>query len=139
MEKCQYGQLAHEMIHDRLVLGISDKALSKRLFMNAELTLEKAKTMIRQREAVHEQRDMPENNGSTKHTTSVDQVNSKNIRHTSHRTAIAQPKLPGNLRFATQKCERCGSKPHPRDQCLFKQAECYKYKRKDILVISALL
>ena len=117
VENCQYGQLAHEMIHDRLVVGISDKALSERLCMDAELTLEKAKTMIRQLEAVHEQRDMLENSGSTKHTTTLDQVKSKNSRHTSRRTAIAQPKLPGNSRFATQKCKRCGNKPHPRDQC----------------------
>ena len=57
-------------------------------------------------------------------------LNQKNSRHTSRRTAIAQPKLPGNSRFATQKCKRCGNKPHPRDQCPAKQAECYKCKKK---------
>ena len=72
VENCQYGQLAHEMIRDRLVVGISDKALSEQLCMDAELTLEKTKTMIRQREAVHEQRDMLENSGSTKHTITLD-------------------------------------------------------------------
>ena len=43
------------MIRDRLVVGIRDTALSEWLQMDAELTLEKAKTTIGQREAVHEQ------------------------------------------------------------------------------------
>ena len=41
-----------EMIHDRLVVGIRDSALSERLQLDAALDLEKA---IRQREAVQEQ------------------------------------------------------------------------------------
>ena len=56
MENCQYGALAQEMICDRLVVGITGKALSEQLCANADLTLEKAKTMIRQREAINEQR-----------------------------------------------------------------------------------
>ena len=100
---------------------------------------EKAKTIIRQREAVHEQRDMLENSGSTKHTTTLDQVKSKNSSNTGHHTAIIPPKLPGNSRFVTQKCKRCGNKSHPQDQCPAKQTECLSAKRKDILVVSALL
>ena len=36
------------MIRDRLIVGIRDKSLSERLQMDAALTLEKAKTAIRQ-------------------------------------------------------------------------------------------
>ena len=43
-----------EMIRDRLVVGILDKGLSEKLQMYPELTLEQAKTMVRQKEAVHE-------------------------------------------------------------------------------------
>ena len=52
---CEYGNLEEEMIRDRLVVGIRDSALSERLQMDADLTLEKAKKQIRQREAVHQQ------------------------------------------------------------------------------------
>ena len=83
------------MIRDRLVVGISDKALSERLCMDGELTLEKAKTMIRQREAVHEQRDMLQSNGSSDHTTTLDQVNSQNSRRTGRHPSTAPPKPPG--------------------------------------------
>ena len=57
-ERCSYGQLTSEMIRDRLVVGIRDLALSERLQLNPDLTLEKAKTMIRQREAVHTQQQV---------------------------------------------------------------------------------
>ena len=53
-ENCNYGDLKEEMIRDRLV-GIKDMALSQQLQLDPELTLEKAKTKIRQREAVGEQ------------------------------------------------------------------------------------
>lgn len=54
-ENCAYGDLRNEMIRDRIVVGIRDEALSERLQLDSELTLEKAKTLVRQREAVHEQ------------------------------------------------------------------------------------
>ena len=43
------------MIRDCIVVGICDDALSERLQLDSELTLEKAKTLVRQQEAVHEQ------------------------------------------------------------------------------------
>ena len=52
---CEFGDMKEQMIRDRLVVGIRDKSLSERLQMETELTLEKAKRLIRQREAVKEQ------------------------------------------------------------------------------------
>ena len=43
------------MLRDRIVVGIADSSLSERLQMIEDLTLEKAKTLVRQREAVHKQ------------------------------------------------------------------------------------
>ena len=54
-ESCNYGDFKDEMIRDRLVVGIRDAALSQQLQLDPELTLEKAKKKIRQREAVGEQ------------------------------------------------------------------------------------
>ena len=56
VESCEYGELKSEMIHDRLVVGIRDSSLSEHLQTDAALTLEKAKTIVRQREAVQEQK-----------------------------------------------------------------------------------
>ena len=46
-DSCEYGDLKEEMIRDRLVVGIRDKALSERLHMESDLTLEKAKKLKR--------------------------------------------------------------------------------------------
>ena len=56
-DSCEYRGLKNEMIRDHLVVGIHDSALSERLQLDANLTLDKAKTAIRQKEAVHEQQD----------------------------------------------------------------------------------
>ena len=50
-----FGELKDELICDRIVIGIRDTSLSERLQMDLELMLQKAKTVVRQREAVHEQ------------------------------------------------------------------------------------
>ena len=55
VKNCEYGTLKDQMIRDRLVIGIRDRTLSDRLQMEPDLTLEKAKKLIRQREAVKEQ------------------------------------------------------------------------------------
>ena len=52
---CEYGALKEEMLRDRIVVGIRYVALSKRLQMDADLTPEKAKKQVRQKEAVKEQ------------------------------------------------------------------------------------
>ena len=42
------------MLRDRQVVGIADAGLSERLQLNPDLTLEKAKKIVRQKEAVAE-------------------------------------------------------------------------------------
>ena len=55
IEHCEYGTLKVEMIKDRVIVGIRDSSLSERLQMDESLTLEKAKKLVPQREAVKEQ------------------------------------------------------------------------------------
>ena len=70
VENCEYGALQDQMIHDRIVVGICDQALSQRMQLDPNLTLEKAKTLSYQREAVREHQEILES--STKATLSVD-------------------------------------------------------------------
>ena len=51
-EHCSYGDLHDEMIRDRLVVGFRSAKLSEKLQLDAELTLEKAVTQVRQAEAI---------------------------------------------------------------------------------------
>ena len=54
---CDYkADQQDEMLRDRLVVGIRDKAVSDKLQLEAGLTLESAKKTIRQREAIKEHR-----------------------------------------------------------------------------------
>lgn len=46
---CEYGNLKDEMVRDRIVVGIRNKALSERMQLDAKLTLEYAKTLVEQR------------------------------------------------------------------------------------------
>ena len=56
VETCDCGAMRDELLRDRLVVGIRDAALSERLQLDAELTLEKTEKQVRQKEAVKEQR-----------------------------------------------------------------------------------
>ena len=50
------------MIRDRIVVGIQNNSLSERIQMDSGLTLEKAKRMVRQREAIHEHQEILKKN-----------------------------------------------------------------------------
>ena len=52
IEACEYGNLRDDLLRDRIVVGIRDVSLSQRMQLDATLTLEKAKKMVRQKEAV---------------------------------------------------------------------------------------
>ena len=65
------------MIRDRIVVGICDQALSQRMQLDPDLTLEKVNTFSRQREAVREHQEILGNStsaGSSAKVTSIDQV-----------------------------------------------------------------
>ena len=71
-ENYEYGTLKSEMIRDRLVVGIRDSNLSERLQTDSALTLEKAKIMVRQREAVQEQQGLLKGETFKTESTSLD-------------------------------------------------------------------
>ena len=50
---CNFGALTEELIRDRTVIGITNKALSRTLQLDPELTLEKVTKRVRQTVAVH--------------------------------------------------------------------------------------
>ena len=56
-DRCDFKNMKDELIHDRLVVGIRDNALSEHLQVEPELTLGNAKRLIRQREAIKEQQE----------------------------------------------------------------------------------
>ena len=98
------------MIRDRLVVGIQDNGLSERLQLSdADLKLEKAKKMIRQREAVHEQ------------------------QFALKEEPVVLEEVQGNQGYFKRtnnqkRCSRCGRGPHPWDTCSTREAWCHHCK-----------
>ena len=122
---CQYGNLRDEMIRDRLVVGILDTSLSERLQMNADLTLEKAKQIVRQREAVQKQQTIL-HRGEQPSETMVSYL--KGDKRSSSRKSSTPPQRQQSQH--SQKCTRCGKGPHSRGACPAKEAICHKCKKK---------
>ena len=52
---CEFGELKEQLIRDRIVVGIRDSSLSAKLQMDPYLTLQKAKRVVCQQEAVRGQ------------------------------------------------------------------------------------
>jgi hypothetical protein len=136
-ENCSYGELKEEMIRDRIVVGIRDLALSERLQLDADLTLDKAKTMVRQRVAVHQQQELLKKD--FKEETSVDQVyrrKPQKVHKEPFRRPISSTSKPPstwstkNFKEARGKCNRCGKGPHPRVHCPARDAICHKCQKK---------
>ena len=71
-EHCKFGTLREELIRDSIVVGIRNKSLSEKLQLEAELTLEKAMNLVRQRETVRKQQEFLKMEGK-----SVDSVKTR--------------------------------------------------------------
>ncbi|XP_021340612.1 uncharacterized protein K02A2.6-like, partial [Mizuhopecten yessoensis] len=143
IEHCEYGALKEEMIRDRIVVGIRDSRMSEKLQLDANLTLEKAVTQVRQREAVQKQQSVVRDESGSANGLSVGldaikkgQKNRPGKKHSYKQTQGSQ----GNSRFqnrhsnknqSTQSthnfCQRCGKSPgHPREKCPASNVECHK-------------
>ena len=93
-----------EMIRDRLVVGIKDQTLSECLQMEPDLTLDKAKKMVRQREAVKEQQVILK--GSTEGEKSLEVVKTRR-RQPTGRSQV------GPRATTSQICKRCSGELRP--------------------------
>ena len=117
-KNCAFSDLMEEMIRDQTVVGILDAALSERLQLDADLTLEKAKIMVRQRVAVQKQQDLLEKEFKKEHAVEfVERSNSHKGNRQSFKTS-GKP-LPLSINGQQQhvpkgKCSHCGKGSHSR-------------------------
>ncbi|UYV70227.1 hypothetical protein LAZ67_7002242 [Cordylochernes scorpioides] len=144
-DSCEFEGLHEQLIRDRIVVGVRDKALSERMQLDSELTLEKAVKMVRQQEAVRQQQvDLQRPLTSQK----VNQVkfNSKKQspkqqqqpsrkKEKSAKTRSRCPKCGGfthregqACRAEGQKCNLCSKTGHFANCCPDKQAKTAEVK-----------
>ena len=112
---CNYGDLREELIRDRIVVGVRDAKLSERLQMDAALSIEKAKKVIRQAELVQQQKTTTRPTDTE--TPSVDVLKIKG----QPRTFPRKKQSP---------CTRCGKGPHSLLDCPAKDVVCRKCRRR---------
>ena len=114
-EDCNFGTLKEEMIRDRIVVGIRDVKLSQRLQMDSALDLAKAKTAVRQAEAVQEQHSTLNPPGAA-----VDFV----------RDSRGRGRRPSQNLPQKQRCIRCGRGRHPKANCPARNATCHNCRKE---------
>ena len=122
---CEFGELKEQLIRDRIVVGIRDSSLSTKLQMDADLTLEKAKRLVRQQEAVRGQQailNKPE--GEIQAFSSRKPVKRPGNSQSRRPQASSQQSQP------SQKCLYCGKGPHPKQTCPARKVICHKCSKK---------
>ena len=120
------------MIRDRLVVGICDRHLSECLQLDSELTLEKAKRVIRQSGAVQGQQHELKG-ATTELSSSLDKLQTgyKKPQNSHGRRPQSETGKKGRQpNNSSKSCTRCGKGPHARDKCPAKEAICHRCKRK---------
>ena len=129
-EFCDFSDLPDELIRDRLVAGIRDKALSERLQLEADLTLEKAVNLVRQKEVVRKQQSL-----ITSPVTGPNIDVLKDAKHARQRPdqqkswrgekqARATPREQISSKPDARKCERCLGPLHKRIHCPARNSQC---------------
>ncbi|UYV66848.1 hypothetical protein LAZ67_4003074, partial [Cordylochernes scorpioides] len=111
-DSCEFEGLHEQLIRDRIVVGVRDKALSERMQLDSKLTLEKAVKMVRQQEAVRQQQvDLQRPSTSQK----VNQV-----KFNSKKQSPKQQQQPSRKKEKSAKtrsrCPKCGGFTHREGQ-----------------------
>ncbi|UYV61067.1 K02A2.6-like, partial [Cordylochernes scorpioides] len=126
-EHCNFGMLHDELIRDRIVVGVRDRALSERMQLDTDLTLVKATLMAKQLESVKEQQS------SLYQQDSVDQIKKmpNHIKEAKrHEPKIRQFKS-NQLGGSSHGCTRCGnSNNHDWKNCPAMNSYCNKCMKK---------
>jgi len=115
--------MKEELIRDRLVVGIRDLSLSECLQLELDLTLDKTKRLIRQREAIKSQQDILQK-PKVKEELPLEAVRQKPVRR-------KLPALPQtSARPPPKNCRMCGSATHPKQSCPARDATCFRCNRR---------
>ncbi len=106
------------MLRDRLVCGINNEVIQRRLLSEGDLTFDKAlKMTVAMEAAASNARDLAKATPATARTEAVNVV-SKDV--TTDKRAKKKPSQSG------KPCYRCKKGNHEPSDCRFKTAECYK-------------
>ena len=114
---CEFGDTLELMLRDRLVCGVGNEQLQRRLLAEPELTFQKAMKLSQTFESAMQ--DARKLQDEPKHTPAV-QV---------HALPEGAGNKSGPLHSQTSQCYRCGGN-HRASSCKFKESICHHCKKK---------
>ena len=115
-EHCNFGESLPEMLRDRLVCGINNKKIQRRLLAERELTLEKAEEIALAEELTAKHVVDIQSEMTPSSVNEVDAQDKNGTKDTKHRRPDSE-------------CYRCGEKLEA-SACRFKDAQCFKCGRR---------
>ena len=112
-ENCGFGDTLEDMLRDRLVCGIRDDAIQKRLLSEHDLNFAKAVQLAQSMEtAAKNVKELQQPSGTPNTSTGAQEV-----------LKVTQPRQ-GKKVLPT--CHRCGKTGHKAPQCTVKHLKCFK-------------
>ena len=137
-ETCEFGDLADQLLRDRIIVGIRDTALAERLMLDAKLDLDKVMQLVRQKDAVHQHSKQLQ--GTRDDPIVVDYVGrSKGRYHNRSQTQRKEVKGQGQPKKSQKTtggakssalCKRCGKDHSSDDKCPARGVTCFKCEKK---------
>ena len=119
-EHCDFRDQLEEMMRDRLVCGVNDERIQRRLLAESRLDFKKALELATGMEI------------ADKNTCDIQQGNSveKPKEQPVNRLSKQQ------VKHAAKECYRCGGKFHEAEKCRYKDEKCYRCHKKGRKAIS---
>ena len=121
-ESCDFKDTLSEMLRDRLVCGVNHTSIQRQLLAEKDLTYAKALELAQAYEAAEKSaREL-----ATATTTNTRTAEHAHVHYKSHSKELPRKKVTKGHKPS---CYRCGGE-HLQAVCKFKEAECYKCKKK---------
>lgn len=132
-EHCNYGDTLEKMLRDRLVWGINDAGIQKKLLQeNDPLTLARALTVAQGAESadknLKEMKAPPQELDSTSSSQTSVRVKSEPIQKVNARKKLTTATKEGAQGGVI--CHRCGHPGHLATTCRFKDQVCHRCKKR---------
>lgn len=123
---CNYGDKLTEMLRDRLVCGINDDRIQRRLLSEADLTFEKALKIAQAMETANKDvKDLQAQRLEMSVPMRMNKVSLKQgegLMRSCYRCGSLQH-LANECKFASEKCHKCGKQGHIRRVCRSKSSQ----------------
>lgn len=118
---CDFGDQLEKMLRDRLVCGLNDERIPRRLLAESQLEFKKAMELATAMEIADR------NTGDLIARNRTEKPEEAQV----HRVTQDPPKQPPrDTKRPTKECYRCGGKFHDPDKCRYKDEECYNCRKR---------